>query len=161
MPFLVGLQKTRLQESNQAPDPDYLIYQASATDSGVGGCALWISRRIPYGTIQGRKLCVEDHHVVVTAYSPRHINVTIVAPHLRLFVMVAHCPSLATHPYKTVEAFWRDRARELERRPRSFDYIVLVDANSKWVPLRHRTYQDTKAQKRIQLVHCCMIFWFL
>ena len=129
-PFLVGLQETRLQESTQAPDADYLIYQASATEAGVGGCALWIARRIPYGTVQGRKLCVEDHHVVVTGYSSRHINVTIAAPHLRLFVMVAHCPSLATHPYKAVEAFWRDRAHELERRPRGYDYIVLVDANS-------------------------------
>ena len=155
-PFLVGLQETRLQESTTASDAEYHIYQSSATEAGIGGCALWVSRRTPYATVGHKKYYVEAHQVVVTGYSHRHLNATIVAPHLRLFVMVAHCPSLATHPFKEVEAFWRDRAGDIERRPKGSDYVILVDANSQVgsVETQHlSTFQGTEENPAGSLLH--------
>ena len=129
-PFLVGLQETRLQDSVLSPDQHYFILQASAKQDGSGGCALWLSKHVPYARAGVRSYYLQEQHFVVTGHSDRHINVSIAAPHLKLFVVVAHCPSLANHPQPIVEQLWRDRHAEIVRRPPGADYIVLVDANA-------------------------------
>ena len=108
-PFLVGLQETRLQDSVLSPDQHYFTLQASAKQDGSGGCALWLSKHVPYARAGVRSYYLQEQHFVVTGHSDRHINVSIAAPHLKLFVVVAHCPSLANHPQPIVEQLWRAR----------------------------------------------------
>ena len=130
-PLFVGLQETRLQDTATLPDSTYIMFQAGATERGVGGCALWVACNIPYAHHEGRSLFLSQSHAVVSGFSHRHINVCFEAPMLRLFVVVAHCPSLANHPVTEVSAFWRDRLNDLQRRPSGMDYLILVDSNAR------------------------------
>ncbi|CAE7807482.1 unnamed protein product [Symbiodinium sp. CCMP2592] len=129
-PLFVGFQETRLPESAMSPDQQYYILQASATAEGSGGCALWIARNVPYASVAGSPQYLQEQQFVVTGHSDRHLNVSIVAPHLSLFVVVAHCPSLANHPASVIEAFWRERHADIVRRPAGADFIILVDADA-------------------------------
>ena len=129
-PFLVGLQETRLQGSVVSPDDRYYMLQSSATEAGIGGCALWVSKNVPYAKVDGRSFFIQEQHLAVTGYSERHICVSIVAPFLKLFVVVGHCPSLCNHPYSVVQQFWADRHSDLIRRPAGTDCVLLLDANS-------------------------------
>ncbi|OLP91297.1 hypothetical protein AK812_SmicGene27032 [Symbiodinium microadriaticum] len=130
-PLLVGLQETRLQESAVLPDAQYWMLQAGATPQGVGGCALWISKDRPYARHQGRDLYFQAQHATVVGFSYRHLNVCLVAPFLRLYVVVAHAPSMVNHTEAEVRAFWRDRLQDLKRRPEGMDYMILADANAR------------------------------
>ena len=130
-PLFVGLQETRLQETATLPDSTYIMFQAGATERGVGGCALWVARGIPYAHHGGKPLFLDQSHAVVSGFSHRHITVCFDAPLLRLMVVVAHCPSLANHPVTEVCAFWRARLDDLQRRPRGMDYLILVDSNAR------------------------------
>ena len=130
-PLFVGLQETRLQETATLPDSKYFIFQSGATAAGVGGCALWVSKEHPYAERQSVKYYFRQEHATATGFSHRHINVTFVAPFLRLFVMVAHGPSPANHTIEEVAAFWKARAQDLATRPQGMEYLILTDANSK------------------------------
>ena len=130
-PLLVGLQETRLQESATLPDAQYWMLQAGATPQGVGGCALWIAKDRPYARHQGRDLYFQAQHATVVGFSHRHLNVCLVAPFLRLYVVVAHAPSMVNHTEAEVRTFWRDRLQDLRRRPEGMDYIILADANAR------------------------------
>ena len=129
-PTFVGLQETRLPDTAQMPDKSYFIFNAAATDRGQLGCALWVSKDRPYAVAGSQKFFFCEQHFVVVGYSPRHIAVSVQAPHLRLLVLVVHCPSLHNHPRHVVEQFWQDPLRDLRRRPTSTEYLILADANA-------------------------------
>ncbi|CAE7364014.1 unnamed protein product [Symbiodinium sp. CCMP2592] len=129
-PLFVGFQETRLPDSALAPDSQYFILQSSATAEGSGGCALWIAKQTPYARIQGQRFYFQEQHFVVSGHSDRHLTVSISAPHLRLLVIVAHCPSLANHSADVVVNFWQARHREIVKRPSGSDFIILVDSNA-------------------------------
>ena len=130
-PLMVGLQETRLQDSAVLPDQDYFMLHSSATDAGVGGCALWVSKHRPYATHGGEPQFLQLSHLVVTGQSHRHLCVFVDAPHLRLFVMVLHGPSSANHPPSEVMVFWKERLQDLQKRPPGSDYLLLADANAR------------------------------
>ena len=130
-PLLVGLQETRLSEDAMQSDQDYHILQAGATEAGVGGCALWVAKSLPYAVSGSCKLYLRDTHLTVVGHSPRHLIVMITAPRLSLQVSVLHAPSLAHTPREVVVAFWKDRAADICNRPDGADFVVLVDANAR------------------------------
>ncbi|CAE7700056.1 rsmH [Symbiodinium sp. CCMP2592] len=124
-------RETRLPHNGCQPDSDFHILQAAATDTGVGGCALWVARAIPYARCDGQDLFVEDRHLTVTAHSHRHLVVTVSAPRLLLQVSVIHAPSLANTPWEHVADFWRARISEIQGRPEGADFLLLTDANAR------------------------------
>ncbi|CAE7837830.1 tyrP-A [Symbiodinium sp. CCMP2592] len=130
-PLFIGIQETRLQTDSVQPDADYHILQSSATDAGVGGCALWVSKTQPYATCGNSKLYIEANHLTVTSHGFRHLIVTVSAPRLLLQVCVLHAPSLANTPRQTVEDFWDTHAQHICTRPEGADFIILLDANSR------------------------------
>ncbi|CAE7805943.1 unnamed protein product [Symbiodinium microadriaticum] len=130
-PLFVGLQETRLGETATLPDSTYVMYHSGSTPMGVGGCALWVHRDIPYATAGSTPYFLRQEHATITGVSFRHLNVVFVAPFLRLFVMVAHGPSPANHPIEEIIQFWRDRTQELQCRPQGTEVLLLTDANAK------------------------------
>ncbi|CAE7470207.1 unnamed protein product [Symbiodinium sp. CCMP2592] len=130
-PNIVGFQETRLPDDITQHDDSYYIFQSRANDQGVGGCALWLSRRIPYATQGSESLVFHPSHVTVVGFSYRHLIVQISAPRLQLMVAVLHAPSLSKHPYAEVSSFWDQRCREISRRPDGSDFLILVDANAR------------------------------
>ncbi|CAE7293862.1 unnamed protein product [Symbiodinium sp. KB8] len=129
-PTFVGLQETRLPDTATLPDGDYFMFNAAATDRGQLGCALWVTRTRPYATSGTTKFYFQEHHFAVVGFSHRHISVAVDAPHLKILVMVAHCPSLHNHPRHVVEQFWQGRLEELRRRRAGAEFVILVDANA-------------------------------
>ncbi|CAE7757055.1 unnamed protein product, partial [Symbiodinium sp. CCMP2456] len=130
-PLFVGLQETRLPEACMQADSDYWIYQSAATTHGHLGCALWVARKVEYARKAGRNLYISDSDVNISGVSPRHLCACIHAEALRLMVMVVHAPSACKVPLDEVQAFWRDRAADLARRPAGFDFLILADANAR------------------------------
>ncbi|CAE7843562.1 unnamed protein product, partial [Symbiodinium necroappetens] len=130
-PLFLGIQETRLREDAGQPDQDYIILQSSATPAGVGGCALWIARHVPYAEGPDGKLFVSESDVTVTSYGPRHLVANVFSRRLRLTVMVLHAPSLANHPVQVVREFWNSRSQELAKRPEGSEFLLLADTNSR------------------------------
>ena len=130
-PLFVGLQETRLPDAQSQHDSDYFIFQAPADPAGMGGCALWISRHRTYATQDGQAFKVRLSHITVLSHSSRHLTAVIAAPRLRIMLMVLHAPSLSNHTLATVRQFWRDRALELEKRPKGSEYLLLADTNAR------------------------------
>ena len=130
-PHIIGLQETRLPEDAAQPDADYLIFSAQADDKGHGGCSLWLSKSRPYAKRGSQPLFFESKHVTVVSRSARHLTASLIAPNLRLFVVVAHAPSAYNVEVAIVARFWEARKAELDQRPAGMDYVVLTDANAR------------------------------
>ena len=128
---LLGLQETRLRETATLPDRTYLMLHSAATDAGHYGCALWLNKLLPYARCGSRSFCLDQTHCTVAAFSPRHILVSIVAPHLRCAILVAHAPSDPTDVDGCVQEFWQQRSRELLKLPGDMPVLVLADANAR------------------------------
>ena len=128
--WLVGLQETRLPDNATLVDKDFWMYNASATDRGHGGCALWINKHHVYAKDNQTSYRVQAEHVVVTGFSPRHLQVQLAAPRLNLTILVVHAPRVAATSAEEVRAFWQARGRDLRQRPPEADFLLLCDANS-------------------------------
>ena len=130
-PLFVGLQETRLPDSGIQPDADFLIYQSPATAGGHYGCALWISKTVPYATRAGKPLYFRAEHVNIMGFSPRHLAACVKAEAFRAILLVCHSPNAYSSPLTEYVDFWRQRTAELSRRPPGFDFIILADANAR------------------------------
>ena len=128
---LLGLQETRLQETATLHDSRYILLHAAADERGHFGCALWLSKCLPYAHAGATPLFFEPAHCTVVAFSPRHLLVSLDAPSFPCAVLVAHAPSDPTGADGLATAFWRDRAAELQRLPKGREVIVLADANGR------------------------------
>ena len=93
------------------------------------GVLLWINRHFEYAQEGSVRYKIQPSQVLVAFCSERHVQVHLETPCLRLAVLVVHAPKAHKPRDPDVEAFWRDRAQELLRRPQGADCIVLADAN--------------------------------
>ncbi|CAE7621754.1 unnamed protein product [Symbiodinium sp. CCMP2456] len=128
--WLLGLQETRLPETGVLPDRDFHMISSAATPEGSYGCSLWIRLDQPFARAQGKPCKVTTDQIVVSSFSPRHLQVQICTPWIQLTVLVAHGPSAVRHEVQA-DTFWRDRRDDLARRPEGSEIILLVDANSR------------------------------
>ncbi|CAE7725799.1 unnamed protein product [Symbiodinium microadriaticum] len=127
--WLIGLQETRLPETGTLPDKGFLMISSAATSEGSYGCALWVNLAQPFAYI-GRTPCrAAREDIVVSSFSPRHLQVQIDTPWIRFTVLVAHGPS-AIRNDDQAKLFWEQRRNELARRPEGSEVLLLVDANS-------------------------------
>ncbi|CAE7337947.1 CFDP2 [Symbiodinium sp. CCMP2592] len=129
--LFAGLQETRVQDTAQLPDRTHILLHSGANEAGNYGCALWISKDIPYATVAGKPLCLEPQHCTVSATSPRHLVVCVEAPYLRLGVLVVHAPSDPQDEHGILHAFWAARTQDLGRLPKDVPILLLADANSR------------------------------
>ena len=130
-PNIVGIQEARLPSSSVQMDKDFVICVAQADEKGHGGCALWLSKSVPFAHHHGQPVFFREEHVTIVSCSPRHITASLVSPHLRLYVLVVHAPTASHAPLELIKQFWAERCLELDRRLEGTDYIILADANSR------------------------------
>ncbi|CAE7877966.1 unnamed protein product [Symbiodinium sp. KB8] len=128
--WLVGLQETRLPTQSTLPDADFVILCTAANAAGQYGCALWVNKHVVYARDDGTEHRLRSEHLVVAACSERYLQVHIVAPRLKLAVLVVHGPKAKHDHDPEVRLFWQARLCDLRRRPKGSDYIVLTDANA-------------------------------
>ena len=127
----LGLQETRLQATSTLPDKEYIMLHAAATPAGHHGCALWLSKTLPYAHCDGKPLYFAHQHCTATAFSARHLLVTVEAPHFRCLILVAHAPTDPTDATGAVAAFWRQCDKDISRVHGHWPLVVLTDANSR------------------------------
>ncbi|CAE7638887.1 CFDP2 [Symbiodinium sp. CCMP2592] len=129
--LFAGLQETRVQDTALLPDRTHILLHSGASEAGHYGCALWISKTVPYAHVNGKPMCIEPRHCTVSATSPRHLVVCVEAPHLRLGVLVVHAPSDPHDDKGVLHAFWAARTLELGKLPNDVPVLLLADANSR------------------------------
>ncbi|CAE7808085.1 unnamed protein product [Symbiodinium sp. CCMP2592] len=129
--WALGLQETRLPTDAVLPDKDLLMLNAAAEANGSYGCSLWLNLKVPICRAGRKPRTLHRDHVVVTGYSPRHLQAQICAPWCKLTILVAHGPRVLGTDCTAARDFWSLRATELEQRPDGSDVILLVDANSR------------------------------
>ncbi|CAE7504859.1 unnamed protein product [Symbiodinium sp. CCMP2592] len=129
--WALGLQETRLPTNALLPDSDLLMLNAAADDSGSYGCSLWLNLSIPIASIRGKPKCVHRDDIVVTGYSPRHLQVQVCTAWCRITILVAHGPRLVGDDAQQARDFWAHRQAELQKRPEGSSIIVLADANGR------------------------------
>ena len=128
--WMIGMQETRLPTSAIVPDKEFLMLNSAADEHGHYGCSLWINLAHIYAEENGVKHRVRKEQVVVTHLSSRHLQVRLEAPRLQMTILVLHAPRIAAQGLDCVEAFWRDRARELRPHSLTSECVVLADANA-------------------------------
>ncbi|CAE7219920.1 Pol, partial [Symbiodinium sp. CCMP2456] len=128
--WAAGLQETRLPSSEVLPDRDFLMLSAGASEQGHHGCSLWFNLALPYAHEGAKVHKLRREHVVVTGASPRHLQVQVCAPRLRLTILVAHGPSSAKDHGAEAETFWKERAADLRDRTEGSEIVILADANA-------------------------------
>ncbi|CAE6971530.1 unnamed protein product, partial [Symbiodinium sp. CCMP2592] len=129
--WALGLQETRLPEDAQLPDSDPVMLCSGATANGSYGCALWLDLRVAIAWQQGRPCYVTKDQLLVTSYSPRHLQVQVVTPWISLTILVAHGPSVDGADVCSARDFWSCRAHDLHKRPDNSQIVLLLDANSR------------------------------
>ena len=128
---LVGIQETRLQDTATLPDRSYIMLHSAATQGGHLGCALWVSKTLPYAKQKSQQFVFEPHHCTVAAFSTRHLLATISAPHFKCAILVAHAPTDPEDATGEVQAFWGQCNKDLARLPARLPLVILTDANSR------------------------------
>ena len=148
-PILIGIQETRLFDSNCQPDPDYIVLHSAAAPSGHGGCALWISKKRPFAVQGSEKHYFQEKDATVVSFSPRHLAVSLTTQRFGIFVLVLHTPSLSNATWDEASAFWSARAADLARRPEGTDYVILADANARvgGIASRHVGHLDEEPEQ--------------
>ena len=128
---MVGLQKTRLQDTQVLSDPDYWMYHSSATPEGQFGVALWLHKRRPFIWLRDEPWVVKSKHVTVLRATPRLLVADLTTPVFRCILIVAHVPHDPTPGDGSQAAeFWDQVQVSLQRVPPHVPLIVMSDAKA-------------------------------
>ena len=128
---VVGLQETRLPETQEAADPDWFMLHASCTPEGQFGVALWIHKQRPFVWLNQTPWRLRREHVTVVCASPRFMAVDISLSVFRCVFLVAHAPhDVPPGDSTAATAFWAEARAALSRIPQHVPLIVLADANA-------------------------------
>ena len=149
-PVIVGLQETRLPGDEVQVDHDYHIFAAGAGPRGEGGCALWLSKTVPFAYQNGSPVYIQAKDVTIVSCSSRHLTANLVTDRLSLHLQVLHVPSAAHIPLEEVRQFWKARARELHNRIDGSEFIILADANARMGSLISRSVGGHDGEEETQ-----------
>ena len=127
---VIGLQECRTKRALSRHSSSHLVYQSGTDSQGTKGCELWLDRAKPYASTGSRKFFFAPNHVQVTSADPRHLFVTIKAPHLCLRVLVLHAPHQSATDV-THESWWQNIQCQINRTPSAIPLIVLADTNAR------------------------------
>ncbi|CAE6938018.1 unnamed protein product [Symbiodinium natans] len=125
--WIAGFQESRLPHSSTAHSQDYALYHSACTSRGQLGCSLWINKSIPYATVKDQHHYVKESHVSILGYGPRYLVASVVAPHLRILIVVAHCPYQGHG--ESPEEFWRLISKYVSDRLDGTYAVILTDSN--------------------------------
>ena len=130
--LIFGLQETRLQKLHTAQDPDFFLYKSAASAQGQGGLMAGFAKLRPYGRVaadlQGpaRHLFFKDDHFAVLAFG---LLIRVIAPYLRLLVLVAHAPH-SGQELAELERYWKCLEDRIPNAYKQWPLILLCDANA-------------------------------
>ena len=133
--LIFGLQETRLQKLHAAQDPDFFLYKSAVSPQGQGGLIAGFAKLQPYGYVAAgphgpaRHLFFKDDHFAILAFAPRYLIIRVVAPFLRLLVLVAHAPH-SGQDFEEIERYWHSLDSQIPSLYRQWPIVLLCDANA-------------------------------
>ena len=122
----VGIQESRSRLEGHVLTTHYHVLAAPVTTRGVGGTQLWVARQWPtdHGTVT-----ISSTDIRILHSSSQRIAVKIASAAVRLVAIVLHAPS-GQDPH-ALDAWWIATSNAIPSSLRSWDWIVLADANSR------------------------------
>ena len=102
---------------------------ASGDRQGQQGVELWLNLEQPYGWRNGKPLCFDKSHVVVTHTSPRYLIAHVQNEYLNFWLAVAYAPQSGI-AHKEREEWWHDFQMLLQEATSGHDIVIMLDANA-------------------------------
>ena len=123
---IVGLQETRAGE-NDIPDSDFYRFIA-VSDHGVGGCELWVNRRLHYGREGEHRQFFERKDFQVVHATAQLLIVNADLTNIPITFCVGHAPHVGGQAQKA-DSWWKELHELLDKFTRGRHLIMLMDAN--------------------------------
>eukprot|EP00435_Cladocopium_sp_Y103_P071422 s996_g37.t1 len=134
---LVGLQETRARFSGHRHTDAFHVLSAAATARGQGGVQLWVRKRLTCGT---HTIDVDIHDLKILHATSRRLLVRFAHPSVRLLVFVLHAPS--DDDEDVLQAYWDATSSTIPAAYRTWNLVVLADANSRVGSVTSSAIQD-------------------
>lgn len=144
---MVGLQETRTNCSTTFVAADYVRYVSGCIeDSGLYGCEIWLSRRLPFGSVGADKIWLDHRKVTVLFSDPRMLALRMQLRGCSLLVISGHAPHEGDDA-QTKDYWWQRLHGVLSKHSRLGRVIILGDFNAR---LGRQVGQITGALQDVQ-----------
>ena len=144
---MVGLQETRTNCSTTFVAADYVRYVSGCIeDSGLYGCEIWLSRRLPFGSVGADKIWLDHRKVTVLFSDPRMLALRAQLRGCSLLVISGHAPHEGDDA-QTKDYWWQRLHGVLSKHSRLGRVIILGDFNAR---LGRQVGQITGALQDVQ-----------
>ena len=125
---VVALQETRTPGDCVQPDGDFVMLHSSCDSQGCFGCAIWLSKTLPFA-VAGQRVCyLSKEDCTVVHAEPRLLIAQVDLPDFPVTYVSAHAP-YDGHRSHCAEDFWCKVGLVAARRPSGSQLVVLTDSN--------------------------------
>ena len=130
-----AFQETRLRRMNHSHDSRFWLYKSSATKHGHYGILVGLARTLPIGSITDshghtQDVFIQQNDVAVVSAEPRHLILRVKTSICKCILVAGHAPhSGATSD--EIAQWWRDLAATIPCKYKTWQRILLVDANAR------------------------------
>ena len=89
---VLGVQEARFSDARSFESGNHIVITSACTEQGQQGCALILSKEVPYARVGSKALFFDSRQVFVVISEPSILIVKVAAPGLHLLCVVAHAP---------------------------------------------------------------------
>ena len=125
---VVALQETRTPGDCIQPDGDFIMLHSSCDSQGCFGCAIWLSKTLPFIAAGQRVHYLSKEECTVVHAEPRLLIVQVDLPGFPVTYVSAHAP-YDGHKSHCADDFWCKVGLVAARRPSGSQLFVLTDSN--------------------------------
>ena len=137
----VGVQETRSRLEGHTATEEFHVLSSPATTRGVGGIQLWIARVIAY---EGMSIHIDASDLRILHATAQRMVVRLSSPHLKLIILVLHAPS--SEDDQMLLKWWKATSASIPSEYRTWNWLVLADANARVGSLTSDAISDAGAQ---------------
>ena len=139
---IAGFQETQSRDNetkSSGHEASYITVSSKRESASEMGCELWISKKLPFGTINGEDAFINNSQVIALVQEPRLLVVRCISPVLNAILIVAHAPWNATEQHMENAAKrekWYSHFEEqlLKWHSTGLPVLVFADLNTKLNP---------------------------
>ena len=137
---VVGIQEARGKQTGLSSVGAYMRVVSAADDRRVGGCELWLSKRIPFFQDEARNVSWDFTSVCIHVATPRLLLTTVKADTVTVAFVVGHALSNSDHTDEACNAWWDQLEEALAEIHSDTPVVGLFDANGRF--FNRRSHHD-------------------
>ena len=129
---VLGVQEVRFSDARSFEIGHHIVITSACTEQGQQGCALILSKEVPYAWAGPKALFFDSRQVFVVISEPSILIVKISAPGLQMLCVVAHAPHCSrsdqerTMWWSRLQAHIHTGSADPRHTP-----VLLIDANAR------------------------------